>query len=100
MTLRCMVEVDMVRCTMALKFHNDIYRSCHTQMCLIGPFRHLHCFLSVLCSQSLDPGTAAAVTADDHYDIRARCGAEARPEEVNTFSHPHPSVQVDTIRGR
>jgi len=90
----------MVRRTMALKFHNDIYRSRHTQMCLIGPFRHLHCFLSVLCSQSLDPGTAAAVTADGHHDIRARCGAEACPEEVNTFSHPHPSVQVDTIRGR
>ena len=96
MTWRCMVEVDMVRRTMALKFH----RSRHTPIFPDVPYRSLPPPLFPLCSQSLDPGTAAAFTADDHHDIRARCGAEARPEEVNTLSHPHPSVQVDTTCGR
>jgi len=86
---------------MALKFRNDIYRSRHTPIFPDVPYRSFPSPpLFPLCSQSLDPSTAAAVTADDHHDIRARCGAEARPEEVNTLSHPHPSVQVDTIRGR
>jgi len=101
MTLRCMVEVDMVRRTMALKFRND--RRLQVPPHPYLPYRSLPSPpLFPLCSQSqsLDPGTAAAVTADDHHDIRAGCGAEARPEEVNTLSHPHPSVQVDTTRGR
>lgn len=100
-----MMKGDMARRTMAVKSRQEGHL-----MFFLPPSMPLSVPLisSIVSSihtgihspSTFNPSTAAAVTVNGYHDVCARCGAETHSEDVNTFSLPLPSVQIDRIYGQ